>query len=151
MSTKLATPQELLSLGRVELGTSSWVQITQEQVNEFADATGDRQWIHIDTERAKSGPFGGTIVHGYLTLALAPAFLDEVLEIASYDVVLNYGVNKVRFPAPLRNGRTGARARHAAVGQTSRQRHGRSDVRNQVRDRRQGPAPCAAESVYLYQ
>lgn len=151
MSTKLATPQELLSLGRVELGTSSWVQITQEQVNEFADATGDRQWIHIDTERAKSGPFGGTIVYGYLTLALAPAFLDEVLEIASYDVVLNYGVNKVRFPAPLH---VGARVRgHVTLLSAKRRDKGTVEATYGIKYEIEGKdrPPCAAESVYLYQ
>ena len=101
MTTTLATPKELLSLSGTQLGTSNWIEITQDQVNTFAEATGDRQWIHVDPERAKVGPFGGTIVHGYLTLALAPVFMAEVLQIQSYVAVLNYGVNRVRFPAPL--------------------------------------------------
>ncbi|HTR33506.1 MAG TPA: MaoC family dehydratase [Gaiellaceae bacterium] len=81
-------------------GPSSWIEITQERIDQFADATGDHQWIHVDPERAKDGPFGTTIAHGYLTLSLLP--------VASFEVVpsegrmgINYGVNKVRFPAPV--------------------------------------------------
>ena len=97
MTTTLATPKELFSLSGAQLGTSNWIAITQDQVNTFAEATGDRQWIHVDPERAKVGPFGGTIVHGYLTLALAPVFMAEVLQIQSYAAVLNYGVNRSGF------------------------------------------------------
>jgi acyl dehydratase len=81
----------------VELGSSSWVQITQDQVNPCADATWDHQWIHVDPQRANAGPFSGTIVHSYLTLALAPVFMAEVLKIQNYVAVLNYDVNRVRF------------------------------------------------------
>jgi acyl dehydratase len=101
MTTQLSTHRDLLTLAGTELGTSGWVEITQSQVDQFAEATGDHQWIHIDPQRAKTGPFGGTIAHGFLTLALAPRFIDEVLHIDAYDAVLNYGLNKVRFPAPV--------------------------------------------------
>lgn len=83
------------------LGYSDWHQITQEQVNLFADATGDHQWIHVDPERAASGPFGQAIAHGYLTLSLGPALLWEILDVSGVSVVINYGLNKVRFPAPV--------------------------------------------------
>jgi acyl dehydratase len=83
------------------LGTGPWHEVTQEQVGLFADATGDHQWIHLDAERAKSGPFGGAIAHGFLTLALAPLLVQEVVEVADASVVINYGLNKVRFPAPV--------------------------------------------------
>ena len=83
------------------LGTGPWHEVTQEQVGLFADATGDHQWIHIDPERAKTGPFGGTVAHGFLTLSLAPLLLGEVVEVADASLVINYGLNKVRFPAPL--------------------------------------------------
>jgi len=75
--------------------------VTQEQVNLFADATGDHQWIHVDIERAKAGPFGGPIAHGYLTLALTPALLSEILEVSGISMAVNYGLNKLRFPAPV--------------------------------------------------
>ncbi len=84
-----------------ELGTSDWLTIDQERVDRFADATGDHQWIHVDVERAASGPFGGTIAHGYLTLSLIPMLGAQVFTLETPGAKLNYGVNKVRFPAPL--------------------------------------------------
>jgi acyl dehydratase len=83
------------------LGHSGWHEITQQQVNLFAEATGDHQWIHVDPQRARSGPFGGPIAHGYLTLSLAPALLDEVFHVQGIAQVVNYGIAKVRFPAPV--------------------------------------------------
>src|SRR4051794_21527718 len=83
------------------LGYSDWLEITQERVNGFADATGDHQWIHVDPEKAKDGPFGTTIAHGYLTLSLSNLFLPQVVEVRGFDLGVNYGVNKVRFPAPV--------------------------------------------------
>ena len=84
-----------------ELGTSDWVTVTQEQINTFADATGDHQWIHVDPERAASGPFGGTIAHGYLTLSLLPVFAQSIYEVQNLAMGVNYGANKVRFPNPV--------------------------------------------------
>jgi acyl dehydratase len=83
------------------IGYSSWHQITQEQVNTFAEATGDHQWIHVDPERAASGPFGGTIAHGFLTISMAPVLMTEVHNLTGIAMALNYGSNKVRFPAPV--------------------------------------------------
>jgi acyl dehydratase len=83
------------------LGSSDWVTITQEQIDTFADATGDHQWIHVDPERAAKGPFGGTIAHGYLTLALLPAFAEQIYAINGLAFGMNYGANKVRFPNPV--------------------------------------------------
>jgi acyl dehydratase len=83
------------------LGYSEWHRIDQEQIDLFAEATGDHQWIHVDPERAKEGPFGAAIAHGYLTLALAPVFLSEVLVVEGISFGVNYGCNKVRFPAPV--------------------------------------------------
>ncbi|WP_436794485.1 MaoC family dehydratase [Actinospongicola halichondriae] len=85
-----------------DLGTSDWLEITQERVDTFADATGDHQWIHVDVERAKAeSPFGGPIAHGYLTLSLTNLFLPQVLEVTGISSGVNYGVNKVRFPAAV--------------------------------------------------
>ncbi len=83
------------------LGYSGWQTITQERVNLFADATGDHQWIHVDPERAKAGPFGGPIAHGYLTLSLIPVLLGEVVVVEGITMGVNYGANKVRLPAPV--------------------------------------------------
>ena len=84
-----------------ELGTSDWVTITQEQINTFADATGDHQWIHVDPEAAAKGPFGTTIAHGYLTLSLLPVFAQSIYEVQNLAMGVNYGANKVRFPNPV--------------------------------------------------
>jgi acyl dehydratase len=81
-------------------GPSSWIEVTQERIDGFADATGDHQWIHVDPERAKAGPFGSTIAHGYLTLSLLPVASDEVIP-KTGTMGINYGVNRVRFPAPV--------------------------------------------------
>src|ERR1700739_2089263 len=102
MHTVVDQPAELLSLVGRPLGTTGWLEVTQEQGNVFADATGDHQWIHTDPARAINGPFKSTIVHGFLTLALAPVAISEVLEIRELTAALNYGVGKWRFPAPLR-------------------------------------------------
>ena len=88
------------AVGR-HLGYSDWMEVTQERVNQFADATGDHQWIHVDPERAKDGPFGAPIAHGYLTMSLSNCFLPEILEVQGISMGLNYGVNKVRFPSPV--------------------------------------------------
>ncbi|OOL30552.1 dehydratase [Rhodococcus rhodochrous] len=101
MTTTLDNPKALLDLVGRELGRTDWREITQEQVNRFADATGDHQWIHTDPDRAVAGPFGTTIAHGYLTLSLTPIVLAEVLAIDHLGMAVNYGVNKVRFPAPV--------------------------------------------------
>ena len=83
------------------LGTSEWHEVTQDDINAFADATGDHQWIHVDPERAKETPFGGTIAHGYYTLSLAPMLTNEILALDGFAFAVNYGLNKVRFPAPV--------------------------------------------------
>jgi acyl dehydratase len=84
------------------LGYSDWMEITQEQVNLFADATGDHQWIHVDPERAKKeSPFGGPIAHGYLTISLAPALLPQIVHVTGVSMGVNYGINKLRFPSPV--------------------------------------------------
>jgi acyl dehydratase len=84
-----------------ELGVSDWHEVSQKDIDAFADATGDHQWIHVDPERAKDTPFGGTIAHGYYTLSLAPMLTDEVLAMDGFAFAVNYGLNKVRFPAPV--------------------------------------------------
>jgi acyl dehydratase len=104
MPTIFATPKELLRAVGRKLGASDWLAIDQARVDQFADATGDHQWIHVDPERAKSGPFGGTIAHGYLTLSLVNSFLPQLLEVRAISMGVNYGCDKVRFPSPVRVG-----------------------------------------------
>ncbi len=98
------TFDELTAAVGEELGTSDWLEVTQDRVDAFAEATGDHQWIHVDVERAKDGPFGGTIAHGYLTLSLIPRFTPQIFSLETPGARLNYGINKVRFPTPVRVG-----------------------------------------------
>jgi acyl dehydratase len=93
--------EELRALAGTELGVSEWHWVTQPEIDEFAQVSGDRQWIHTDPERARRTPFGGTIAHGYYTLSLAPALLAELLELDGFAMAVNYGLDKLRFPAPL--------------------------------------------------
>jgi len=103
------TPAELLQAVGATSGPTEWVEVSQERVNQFADATGDHQWIHVDVERAKKeSPFGGTVAHGFLTLALLPRFFEEQVDFPFGTMSINYGLNKVRFPAPMK---VGGRAR----------------------------------------
>ena len=97
----IASLADLPALVGQEVATSDWITVTQEQVNLFADATGDHQWIHVDVEKAKAGPFGGPIAHGFLTLSLLPKFFANALEIGGTRMGVNYGLNKVRFTAPV--------------------------------------------------
>ena len=92
---------ELRRLEGETLGTSDWHEVSQKDINAFADATGDHQWIHVDPERAKDTPFGGTIAHGYYTLSLAPHLSEQAFRLDGFAMGVNYGLNKVRFPAPL--------------------------------------------------
>ena len=111
------TFDELAGAVGEDLGSTDWLEVTQERVDAFADATGDHQWIHVDVEQARSGPFGGTIAHGYLTLSLIPYFTPQLFEIATPGAKLNYGVNKVRFPNPVKVGskiRASARIAHVS-------------------------------------
>ena len=131
-----------------DLGTSEWLEVTQDRVDAFADATGDHQWIHVDVERAASGPFGGTIAHGYLTLSLIPYLGSQVFSLETPGAKLNYGVNKVRFPSPVR---VGSRIRsHVVMGEvtdlpTGKQLTFRHTIEIEGHDK---PA-CVAETVVL--
>ena len=140
---------ELESKVGEHLGYSGWTAITQERINLFADATADHQWIHVDPERAKTGPFGGPIAHGYLTLSLIPGLLGEVFAVQGISMGVNYGANKVRFPSPvpvgaeLRMGMTLAGVEEVAGGYQVT-----LDAVLEVKD---APKPsCVAQVVYRY-
>ena len=131
------------------LGYSDYVEITQERVNLFAEATGDHQWIHVDVERAKSGPFGGPIAHGYLTLALGPVLLPEILQVSGVTMGVNYGTNKVRFPSPVP---VGAKLRLGATLAGVEDVTGGAQLTIALVFEMEGaPKPaCVAEVVYRY-
>src|SRR5579863_3482296 len=101
MTTTVSSIDELSKLTGQHLGYSDWHVIDQAQINLFADATGDHQWIHVDPARAATGPFGTTIAHGYLTLSVAPVLLSSLMNVEGMTFGINYGCNKVRFPAPV--------------------------------------------------
>ena len=104
VQTIIDKPGDLMGQEGLKIGPSEWMDMTQERVNTFADATGDHQWIHVDVERAKKGPFGAPIAHGYLTLSLAAKLMPEILEIKGMKMGINYGTDKVRFLNPVKVG-----------------------------------------------
>jgi acyl dehydratase len=142
------TLAEVAEAAGQELGTSDWVTIDQDRVNLFADATGDHQWIHVDVEQAAAGPFGGTIAHGYLTLSLVPWLGAQVFALETPGAKLNYGVNKVRFPAPLR---VGSRIRaHVSMGEVTDLPAGKQMTLRYTVEIDGEPKPaCVAETVVL--
>jgi acyl dehydratase len=112
MPTTIEGTEGLKEAAGRHLGYSKWREITQEQIQQFADVTGDHQWIHVDVERSCSGLFGGPIAHGYLTLSLGPVLLDEAFVVTGVSMAVNYGIDKLRFPSPVPVGskvRLGAR------------------------------------------
>ena len=138
MTIQLGRPADLLGMVGQEIGTGEWHAITQHQVNIFADATHDHQWIHVEPERAAKGPYGGPIAHGYLTLSFCPVFLDDVLQIDAVTAAVNYGVNRVRFPAPVP---VGSRIRgHVRLVSAEQKRRPGVRVRNPRRARGVGSA-----------
>jgi acyl dehydratase len=129
-----------------DLGTSDWHEVTQDAIDAFADVTGDHQWIHVDPERAKETPFGGTIAHGYYTLSLAPMFTGQIFSLDGFAFAVNYGLNKVRFPAPLPVGsRVRMHARLAALDPIP----GGAQITVEVTFEREGGEKpvCVAESL----
>ncbi|MDI9941052.1 MaoC family dehydratase [Rhodococcus sp. IEGM 1351] len=148
-STTVAAAADLLTYVGKSLGTSRWRDITQPDVDQFAKATGDEQWIHVDVERAKTGPFVGTIAHGYLTLSpIAPLF-DDVLKVENLGMGVNYGLNKTRFPAPVP---VGSRVRlSATVANAEEIKGGVQIVASITIEREGGDKPvCIAEAVLRY-
>lgn len=104
MTRVFDTPRDLIGAEGTQLGPTDWLVIDQDRVNGFADVTGDHQWIHVDVERAKAGPFGGTIAHGYLTLSLVNLFLPVMIEVRGFTHAVNVGADRVRFLNPVRTG-----------------------------------------------
>src|SRR6202158_4516897 len=129
-----------------QLGESDWLQVDQDRINQFADATGDHQWIHVDIEKAKQGPFGTTIAHGFLTHPLHPGLTGGLLKIEGVRMAINYGLNRVRFPSPVKVGsRVKASVRNLSVEDVQ----GGIQIVNEVTISIEGEAKpaCVAESV----
>lgn len=142
------TLDEVQDAANTELGTTDWLLVEQDRIDQFAEATGDHQWIHVDPERAASGPFGATIAHGFLTLSLLPQFNVQVFALETPGARLNYGLNKVRFPSPVP---VGSRLRsHVSVGEVADLPHGKQMVLKHTVEIEGGDKPaCVAELVVL--
>ncbi|WP_425310177.1 MaoC family dehydratase [Ammonicoccus fulvus] len=132
-----------------DLGTSEWVTVNQEDINTFAELTGDDQWIHVDLEKAKAGPYGTTIQYGFLTLSKSTGFLWEICVVEGFSVILNYGLNKVRFPSPLK---TGQRYRmHANLAEVNELKGGVETVYKLTYEVEGEAKPCCvADLVFRY-
>jgi acyl dehydratase len=144
-----ASLDEFVAATSESLGFSDWHKITQEQVNAFADATGDHQWIHVDVERAAGGPFGGTIAHGYLTVSLLPILSMEIFRIENLTMGINYGLDRLRFPSPVRTGSSiRAEATLTDVRQTSL--GSLAHIRMRVEIEGQQKAACIADTLSLF-
>ena len=149
MTTTVASIDAFHDLAGKQIGFSEWQPVTQDRVNLFANATDDHQWIHVDPERAKDGPFGGAIAHGYLTLSLAPVLLNKVLKVDGMTFGVNYGANKVRFPSPVP---VGAELRMGVTVASVEDVEGGVQVTyDLVFEVRDAPKPaCVAQVVYRY-
>ena len=148
MASVFATPDDLLDAVGQHLGYSEWVAVDQGRIDLFAEATGDRQWIHVDPEASAAGPFGATIAHGYLTLALTNLLLPEIVRVEGISMGVNYGVNRVRFPQPVL---VGSRLRASATLTSADELPGGSGVQTvitiTVEIEGQAKPACVAESV----
>lgn len=140
--------KEIAAAAGQELGVSEWITITQDRIDMFADATGDRQWIHVDTERAADGPFGGTIAHGYLTLSMLPFLGAQVFAFAGDVARVNYGLNRVRFVSPVRVGAK-VRSRVDMLDVTDVDKGQRVTLQHTMEIRGEDKPACVAESVTL--
>jgi acyl dehydratase len=129
-----------------ELGVSEWLLVTQEKIDAFAEVTGDDQWIHIDPQRAKESPFGGTIAHGYYTLSLAPRFSYDMFKFEGFAFGVNYGLNRVRFPAPMP---VGGKVRMRALLKSVEEIPGGAQITTELTFEREGGEKpvCVAESL----
>jgi len=144
-----ASLAEFVAAKGESLGVSEWHAITQDQVNAFADATGDHQWIHVDVDRAAGGPFGGTIAHGYLTLSLLPVLQMEIFSIEGLTMGINYGLDRVRFPSPVPVG-SSIRAEATLTDVRETPLGWLASVRVRIEVERQQKAACIADTLGLY-
>ena len=145
--TVTLTMAELPDATDLDLGTSEWVTVTQEMIDQFAEATGDHQWIHVDPERAADGPFGGTIAHGYLTLSLLPVMIGGMVEVADASMGVNYGIDKLRLTSPVP---VGSRIRAAATLKDTEPKGGGTLMRIEVTVEIEGSDRPALVATVLY-
>lgn len=152
MAARSLTLEELKTLKGQEIGASDWHAVTQEEINKFADATHDHQWIHVDPERAKKeSPFGGPIAHGYYTLSLAPALMEQIVAVKGIRMGINYGLNKLRYPGPVRIGkRVRLRASLSDMEEISNGAGAQVTIGMTFEVEGESKPGCVAEAVYRY-
>lgn len=131
------------------IGTSDWVQVTQERINQFADATLDHQWIHVDTERAKTGPFGQTIAHGYLTLSLLPYMWEQIIEVNNLKMMVNYGMDKMKFGQAVLSGQS-IRLRASLQNLQNLRGTAKAEVKIKIEIEGQKKAALEGVAIFLY-
>lgn len=139
---------ELEPLIGAELGVSGWHRVQQDRIQGFADVTGDHQWIHVDPDKAATGPFGRPVAHGYLTLSMIPFFAQEVYRVDGLKMIVNYGLNKVRFPSPVPEG-SRVRSRLTLVSVTPSARGSQVVIRHEIELEHGSRPACVAETVSL--
>jgi acyl dehydratase len=149
MTTTVHGLAELSALAGADLGQTDWMEVTQDRINLFADATDDHQWIHVDPERARSGPFRTTIAHGYLTLSLLIPLFGQLLAVEGVSMGVNYGLNRVRFPAPVPSGAK-IRARGRLVSVTEVKGGVQAVVELTIDVEGSDKPACVAEGIYRF-
>ena len=152
MAARTLTLDELKAMKGQQVGVSDWHLVTQDEINKFADATHDHQWIHVDPERAKrDSPFGGPIAHGYYTLSLAPYLMDQIIAVKGIRMGINYGLNKLRYPGPVRIGkRVRLKATLAEMEEIANGGGAQVTVGMEFEVEGESKPGCVAEAVYRY-
>jgi acyl dehydratase len=150
MATVFNSADEILQAIGKPLGESQWMTVTQERINQFADATDDHQWIHVDAAKAKQGPFGATIAHGYLTLSLCSRFLPEIIEVRGFKFGVNYGTDKVRFPTAVKVGSRIRGKGELVAAERTKDGGVQSTVRVTVEIEGESKPGCVADTISRY-
>lgn len=142
-------PEDIIGLTGTEIGPTDWITIEQDQVDKFAEITRDHQWIHVDVERAKAGPFGGTIAHGYMTMSLASYFLEQMIDVRGYGFGVNVGTDRLRFVNPVRVG-SRVRARGEILGAEEKGGGVQSVVRVTIEIEGEEKPACVIDTISRY-
>ncbi|MDP9139533.1 MAG: MaoC family dehydratase [Pseudomonadota bacterium] len=150
MATTFTSAEQILAAVGRQLGSSQWLKIEQERVNQFAEATNDHQWIHVDPVKAKAGPFGAPIAHGYLTLSLISDFLPQIIDLPSLKMGVNYGCDKVRFPAPVPVGSRVCGSGHLIAAEMTKDGGVQATIRVTVEIEGGAKPACVADTVSRY-
>jgi acyl dehydratase len=150
MATVLDSADEILAAVGQRLGQSDWLTITQERINKFADATDDHQWIHVEPARAKAGPFGATIAHGYLTLSLMAKFLPQIVQVRGMKMGVNYGTDKVRFPSAVKAGARIRAAGELVAAERTKDGAVQATIRVTVEIDGESKPACVADTISRY-